>query len=157
MADPKQRAEVLAKLAKFQKSSAAPPSRPPQPPAQQPVNTKPALPIPGPPTKGSSGGLNLVEIQRRIAEAKLKISINPAAAAALRSNVTERNNDTKPPALPVDESGNIDFKAMMDSGIIPRRETTNSKAMQRTKQQKTAPVAAAATEKKPLKLGCSSC
>lgn len=52
----------------------------------------------------------------------------------------------------MDESGNIDFKAMMDSGIIPRRETTNSKAMQRTKQQKTAPVASAATEKKPLKL-----
>lgn len=47
------------------------------------MNTKPALPIPGPPTKGSSGGLNLVEIQRRIAEAKSKISINPAAAAAV--------------------------------------------------------------------------
>jgi U4/U6 small nuclear ribonucleoprotein PRP3 len=40
---------------------------------------------------------------------------------------------------------------MMDTGIIPRRETTNSKAIQRTKQQKTATVAAAA-EKKPLKL-----
>lgn len=39
----------------------------------------------------------------------------------------------------------------MDTGIIPRRETTNSKAIQRTKQQKTATVAAAA-EKKPLKL-----
>lgn len=39
----------------------------------------------------------------------------------------------------------------MDTGIIPRRETTNSKAIQRTKQQKTSTVAAAA-EKKPLKL-----
>lgn len=164
MADPKQqalidakRAEVLAKLAKFQKSTAAaaaPPSRPTQPPTQQPVNNKASSPIPAPPAKGSSGGLNLVEIQRRIAEAKSKISINPAAAAALRTNVKERNSETKPPALPVDESGNIDFKAMMDSGIIPRRETTNSKAMQRSKQQKAAPAAAAAPakEKKALKL-----
>lgn len=79
------RAEVLAKLAKFQKSTAAAaaPSRPAQPPIQQPVSTKPASPIPAPPAKGSSGGLNLVEIQRRIAEAKSKISINPAAAAAV--------------------------------------------------------------------------
>lgn len=56
----------------------------------------------------------------------------------------------------MDESGNIDFKAMMDSGIIPRRETANSKAMQRSKQQKAAPAAAAAAaptkEKKALKL-----
>lgn len=37
----------------------------------------------------------------------------------------------------------------MDTGIIPRRETTNSKAIQRTKQQKQT---AAAAEKKPMKL-----
>lgn len=36
----------------------------------------------------------------------------------------------------------------MDTGLIPRRETTNSKAMQRKKQS----AAAAAAEKKPLKL-----
>jgi hypothetical protein len=40
---------------------------------------------------------------------------------------------------------------MMDTGIIPRRETTNSKALQRSKQQKTAAVAASA-EKTPIKL-----
>ncbi|KAI9339263.1 pre-mRNA processing factor 3-domain-containing protein [Pilaira anomala] len=112
------------------------------------VPQKPVSPIPAPPTKGASGGLNLVEIQRRIAEAKSRLSSNPAAAAALRPSA--RVNDTKPPALPVDESGNIDFKAMMDTGIIPRRETANSKAMQRKKQNAT--VVAAAAEKKPLKL-----
>lgn len=50
--------------------------------------------------------------------------------------------------MPFDKSGKIDLKAMMDTGIIPRRETTNSKAMQRAKQ---ASIPAAA-EKKPLKI-----
>ncbi|KAI8063975.1 pre-mRNA processing factor 3-domain-containing protein [Thamnidium elegans] len=160
------KAEVLAKLARFQQSNARPPvprgptqQRPshPQPTfknktlvtSQQraPVRpSKPVAPIPAPPTKGQSGGLNLVEIQRRIAEAKSRLSSNPAAVAALRPS--GRVNESKPPALPVDESGNIDFKAMMDTGLIPRRETTNSKALQRKKQN----TVAAAAEKKPLKL-----
>lgn len=45
--------------------------------------SKPVAPIPAPPTKGQSGGLNLVEIQRRIAEAKSRLSSNPAAVAAV--------------------------------------------------------------------------
>lgn len=38
-----------------------------------------------------------------------------------------RTAEAKPPALPFDKSGEIDLKAMMDTGIIPRRETTNTK------------------------------
>jgi len=36
-------------------------------------------------------------------------------------------NDKKAPLLPIDASGKFDLKAMMDTGIIPRRETANSK------------------------------
>jgi hypothetical protein len=79
-------------MAKFQKSTAAAKAPPPQkqPPQKQPQQQrpkqppmKPISPIPTPPLKGASGGLNLVEIQRRIAEAKSRLSSNPAAAAAV--------------------------------------------------------------------------
>jgi hypothetical protein len=82
-------------MAKFQKSGGAAAPASPQPPAQQqqqqrsPViidtsrsRNAPASPIPAPPAKATSG-LNLVEIQRRIAEAKSRLSANPAAAATV--------------------------------------------------------------------------
>lgn len=88
------RAEILAKLAKFQKpggslnptpaAPAAPASQPPRPPQPQykqrpPVPQKhtKVTPIPAPPTSGTTGGLNLVELQRRIAEAKSRLNGTP--------------------------------------------------------------------------------
>ncbi|KAI8989302.1 pre-mRNA processing factor 3-domain-containing protein [Pilobolus umbonatus] len=95
---------------------------------------------------GLGGGLNLLETQRKIAEAKAQQSMN--------SQVRPwgmKINDKKAPVLPLDASGHFDLKAMMDTGIIPRRETANSKAIQRSKQAATA-MKPAAAEKKPLKI-----
>ncbi|KAG2193689.1 hypothetical protein INT46_003844 [Mucor plumbeus] len=189
--DPKQqalidakRAEILAKLQKFQKPGGslnrtpaqAPQSQlPTQPQPSQPASSsspslsssttsqsskhkssrappaKKVVPIPAPPPTGTSGGLNLVELQRRIAEAKTRLTGSPASSggrSSATSTTNTRTNETKPPGMPFDKSGKIDLKAMMDTGIIPRRETTNSKAMQRAKQTSIP----AAAEKKPLKI-----
>ncbi|KAL9543409.1 hypothetical protein MBANPS3_008137 [Mucor bainieri] len=181
--DPKQkalidakRAEVLAKLQKFQKpggslNSTTAPAKPQAPPTQPPSSSSPSsspsharqrssrappakkvVPIPAPPPAGTSGGLNLVELQRRIAEAKTRLTGSPAGSSGRSSAIggpSTRTNETKPPSMPFDKSGKIDLKAMMDTGIIPRRETTNSKALQRAKQTTSIPAAA---EKKPLKI-----
>lgn len=82
----------MAKLAKFQQSGGAAAQVQPQPSTQQPpVQRSPIIidtsrssnrPVPPPLNKGTSG-LNLVEIQRRIAEAKNRLSTNPAAAATV--------------------------------------------------------------------------
>ncbi|KAI9472355.1 MAG: pre-mRNA processing factor 3-domain-containing protein [Benjaminiella poitrasii] len=152
--DPKQkalieakRAEILAKMAKFQKPAAAATShqqRPPpplqqrqqRPPPQQKLIT-PAAPIPGPPSAGKTG-LNLVELQRRIAEAKNRLA---GTTPTVRPGVA-RTSEMKPPTLPLSSSGEIDLKAMIDTGIIPRRETTNTKALQRAKQNQQTPTPA---------------
>ncbi|KAK4513427.1 uncharacterized protein ATC70_005428 [Mucor velutinosus] len=181
--DPKQqalidakRAEILAKLQKFQKPGGSlnpstppkpAPAKPQAPPPQQPASpsspharqrssrappAKKVVPIPAPPPAGTSGGLNLVELQRRIAEAKTRLTGSPASANSRSSAVggpSARITETKPPSMPFDKSGKIDLKAMMDTGIIPRRETTNSKALERAKQTSSIPAAA---EKKPLKI-----
>ncbi|RCH87520.1 hypothetical protein CU098_003213, partial [Rhizopus stolonifer] len=115
---------------------------------------KKVTPIPAPPPAGTGGGLNLVELQRRIAEAKTRLSGTPGGINVRPTGSPSlRTNETKPPALPLNDAGQIDLKAMLDKGIIPRRETVNTKALQRSKQKTSATKdIPAAVEKKPLKL-----
>ncbi|ORZ19819.1 pre-mRNA processing factor 3-domain-containing protein [Absidia repens] len=102
------RAEVLAKLARFQNSNAASPRPTPSPPVSTPPpSTQPA-------TSSPVSGLSLSEIQRKKNEVMNRIKagghqINQRAAA--------------PPPMPLDSSGNFDLRAMLDKGIIPKRET----------------------------------
>ncbi|KAI7898536.1 pre-mRNA processing factor 3-domain-containing protein [Cokeromyces recurvatus] len=109
-------------MAKFRKTT----STPITPPQQRPMPSMPSAST-QPPT--GKTGLNLVELQRRIAEAKSRLA---GTTPTVRPGVT-RTSEMKPPALPLSSSGEIDLKAMIDTGIIPRRETTNTKAMQRAK------------------------
>ncbi|KAI8331439.1 pre-mRNA processing factor 3-domain-containing protein [Choanephora cucurbitarum] len=138
----------MAKLAKFK-----PPPPNETPPQKPPISSRSSLvqknrisskkvtPIPAPPSAGTGGSLNLVELQRHIAEAKTRLAHAPPGTHVRPA----RPSDTKPP--PLDDAGQFDLKAMMDK--IPRRETANTKALARAKQHKSIPAAA---EKKPLKL-----
>jgi hypothetical protein len=58
----------------------------PRPPAPK-KHTK-VTPIPAPPTSGTSGGLNLVELQRRIAEAKSRLNGTPLPTVSLMSFIS---------------------------------------------------------------------
>ncbi|KAG0168646.1 hypothetical protein DFQ28_011666, partial [Apophysomyces sp. BC1034] len=156
------RAEISKKWAKFQRPDGAAPNptvapatvhRPAAVPArvptyQEPVNRwrSPArtssatpMPMPMPPsirTDGEStgGGLNLLEMQKMIAEARERIAtgtptLHRASAAGIRAPESSAPRTT--PQIALDESGNIDLKAMLDKGIIPKRETAIAKASQR--------------------------
>ncbi|KAI8991110.1 pre-mRNA processing factor 3-domain-containing protein [Mycotypha africana] len=124
---------------------------------------QPNRPSPQPTSaSGTSGSLSMAEIQRKIAEAKARIAAGTGAlttANASGSPLSGRatpNHSLKPPALPL--SGEVDLKAMLDTGLIPRRETVNTKAMQRSKQKSAAasipaiasPAAAASTSTSAL-------
>ncbi|KAI8376537.1 pre-mRNA processing factor 3-domain-containing protein [Radiomyces spectabilis] len=119
---------------------------PPTPPKASP-SPVPVLP----PTGGlnASGKIDLVEIQRKIAEAKARVTASGASLP--RSPVASMRTADKIPAAPpqiaLDEAGNLDLKAMLDKGIIPKRETLTSKANER----KAAAAAAAAKPNKEAK------
>ncbi|KAF7730098.1 hypothetical protein EC973_003044 [Apophysomyces ossiformis] len=155
------RAEIAAKLARFQQPNGQPSSpgtatpatvhRPPTTPArtttyQEPVNKYKAparssnvTPLPLPPSarpgaQATGGGLNLLEMQRMIAEAKERLAtgtptLHRATATGFRA--PESGATKAAPQIALDESGNIDLKAMLDKGIIPKRETAISKVSQR--------------------------
>ncbi|CEG80011.1 hypothetical protein RMATCC62417_14407 [Rhizopus microsporus] len=78
------------------------------------------------------------------------MSVNPKVRTTPGAPL--RVSELKPPAFPVDESGHIDLKAMMDKGIIPRRETPNTKAAQRNKQTPAAAPSPPRAQKRKLLL-----
>ncbi|KAI9282645.1 pre-mRNA processing factor 3-domain-containing protein [Sporodiniella umbellata] len=124
----------------FQRESEPEPEAPKKPQQPKPVTQKSQSFTPKPPVaSGGPSGLNLIELQRRIADTKNRL-LQTNNASRTTPGGPYRVNDLKPPAIPLDESGQIDLKAMMDKGIIPRRETPNSLAKQKKAVKKTLPI-----------------
>ncbi|KAH8547864.1 pre-mRNA processing factor 3-domain-containing protein [Umbelopsis sp. PMI_123] len=127
------RAEIQAKLAQMRAKAGIP--------AQQAPNPTPA------PSKTSNlqkiPGLDQEDLQRRIAEARARVAgATQATSTAVGSMSQQRPRgglNIAPPPLGLDKSGNIDLKAMLDQGIIPKRELATAKANQ--KQAKPAAMA----------------
>jgi len=129
------RAEVQAKLAQMRAKAGIPP----QPTA------KPATTASTTPNMPKIPGLDQEDLQRRIAEAKARIAgashANAAPGSAMSQQRPRGGLNIAPPPLGLDKSGNIDLKAMLDQGIIPKRELATAKA----NQQRAAPTKASAT------------
>ncbi|KAI7865375.1 pre-mRNA processing factor 3-domain-containing protein [Spinellus fusiger] len=147
------RAEALAKMASFQSKAAAQtrntPQRPSMPssvpnsisswkPPPLPTHSVPIAPEPSP------VGLNLLDLQKKIAEAKARLASNHTSSG--RGVILDAKG--KGPQVALDEAGNLDLKAMLDRGIIPKRENALAKPPPRPTPQK--------KESKTLKLEAPS-
>ncbi|KAL0081390.1 pre-mRNA processing factor 3-domain-containing protein [Phycomyces blakesleeanus] len=122
-------------MASFQSKAAAQTKAAPPPRPKVPVSVPnsisswrpPPLPvnIPQPVPEASTGGLNLLELKKRIAETKARMGNAPASAARGVTPVVDTRGNG--PQVALDESGNLDLKAMLDRGIIPKRENALAK------------------------------
>ncbi|KAG2181912.1 hypothetical protein INT43_006837, partial [Umbelopsis isabellina] len=116
------RAEVQAKLAAMKARAG---------------NAQQAVPNAAPPASSARSnmsnipGLDQADLQRRIAEAKARIAGAGQASPGATSQQRLRGGlSAAPPPLGLDKSGNIDLKAMLDQGIIPKRDFATAKANQ---------------------------
>ncbi|KAI8092931.1 pre-mRNA processing factor 3-domain-containing protein [Halteromyces radiatus] len=160
MSDPSQaaaiiaakRAEVLAKLAKFQNNNTTNTALP-RPPSTTSSRSQSHVPTQSSTTTPSQpiSGLSLSEIQRKREEV-----MNRLKAGGIHPG----DKKAAPPPMPLDASGNFDLRAMLDKGIIPKREkeigassrtASPSKQLQQ-KQQKQPASAASTTTSKPTTL-----
>ncbi|KAI8583222.1 hypothetical protein K450DRAFT_224802 [Umbelopsis ramanniana AG] len=129
------RAEVQAKLAQMRAKAGVP--------APPPANNTPA-------TSTTSNlkkipGIDQEDLQRRIAEAKARIAgasqSNFAAGGSMSQQRPRGGLNIAPPPLGLDKSGNIDLKAMLDQGIIPKRELATAMANQKQTKSAAKPAA----------------
>ncbi|KAI7880381.1 PRP3-domain-containing protein [Lichtheimia hyalospora FSU 10163] len=152
------RAEVLAKLAKFQKGGPATPSSSSQRSASPSTTTTPPSgsrtnsPAPpstrydsGSPSEGGSPG-SIDAIQRRIAEAKARLANTKSSGITPRATVNgiyvqDGSGRIGSAQLSKDSAGGIDLFGMLES--IPKREVATAKANARATTKK---------EAKPLKI-----
>jgi hypothetical protein len=96
--------------------------------AQQPVPSA-ARPAPSATSNISNiPGLDQADLQRRIAEAKARIAgAGQASSGNMGQQRLRGGLSAAPPPLGLDKSGNIDLKAMLDQGIIPKRDFATAK------------------------------